>query len=96
MAYSSEANRNGASGCDSIVNLDLTVLPEINTSINAQICDGSSYELAGESYSTSGTYTGVLTAANGCDSIVEVALTILPTPEVPVTATMVRSLEGSP
>ncbi|MCB0637144.1 MAG: gliding motility-associated C-terminal domain-containing protein, partial [Lewinella sp.] len=77
-----------ADGCDSLVNLDLTVLPPINTSINAQICEGASYDLAGMSYSTSGSYTGVLTAADGCDSVVQVALTILPTPEVFLTATI--------
>ncbi len=71
-----------ANGCDSTVNLNLTVRPAITTTLNRSICDGESFSVGGNSYSTAGTYTNVLTAANGCDSTVTLNLNIL---NVPVT-----------
>jgi gliding motility-associated-like protein len=68
------------SGCDSIVNLSLTVNPVFNTTLNRVICDGESVLVGNNTYTTSGTYTNVLTAANGCDSTVVLNLTVNPIP----------------
>ena len=68
-----------SNGCDSTVNLTLTILPTFTTDLTESICDGDSYTVGTSTYTTAGTYTDVLTASNGCDSTVNLTLTILPT-----------------
>ena len=71
-------------GCDSVVTLKLTVLPEIPaTEEVATICYGETYTWNGKTYNTTTTETATLKAANGCDSVVTLKLTVLP--EIPVT-----------
>ncbi|MEY3051227.1 MAG: hypothetical protein RLY31_1012, partial [Bacteroidota bacterium] len=67
-----------ANGCDSVVTLQLTVLPSTTGSETASICQGESYSFNGNSYSVAGTYVDTLTAVNGCDSVVTLQLTVLP------------------
>jgi len=67
-----------ANGCDSIVILDLTILPQSQFAFSEVICEGSSYTFGTESYSETGTYTQVFEAANGCDSTVTLALVVTP------------------
>ncbi len=74
------------SGCDSTVILNLTVLPTPTTTLNISICNGESYAVGNSTYAATGTYTNVLTAANGCDSTVTLNLTVLPTPATALTA----------
>jgi len=64
-------------GCDSVVNLDLTVLPHPTTELQEVICEGDTYTVGSSTYSESGTYTDILTASSGCDSIVSLDLTVL-------------------
>lgn len=68
-------------GCDSLVTLDLTVLPVANSSLTASICEGESYEIGNSIYTESGDYTEILTNINGCDSTVNLSLTVLSTSE---------------
>ena len=63
-----------ANGCDSIVTLYLTVLPELTGSTSATICSGQTYSFNGQTLSSAGTYTANLTNANGCDSTVTLYL----------------------
>ena len=71
-------------GCDSVVTLKLTVLPEIPvTEEEATICAGETYTWNGKTYSTTTTETITLTSINGCDSVVTLTLTVLP--EIPET-----------
>ena len=71
-------------GCDSVVVLHLTVLPEVPvTEERATICYGESYTWNGETYTVSGDYTITLLNVHGCDSVAMLHLTVLP--EVPVT-----------
>ena len=65
-------------GCDSTVNLALTVHPVYTIDLVEEICEGESYEVGTSSYNTTGTYTDVLTTINGCDSTVNLALTVHP------------------
>lgn len=74
-----------ANGCDSIVNLNLTILDVPETFLDENICDGESYAVGTSSYTASGTYQDVLVAANGCDSIVNLTLTVLDVPETYLT-----------
>lgn len=58
-----------ASGCDSIVQHNVVVLPQINTSTTVTICSGDSLLVGGAWQHTAGTYTNTYTAQNGCDSL---------------------------
>jgi hypothetical protein len=71
-----------ANGCDSVVTLELTVLPGATGSETASICQGDSFQFNGNSYSVAGTYVDTLTSANGCDSILQLQLIVLPMPEI--------------
>ena len=66
-------------GCDSTVIIELTVKPEITTTLNESICEGTSFAVGGMSFDTTGTYDVVLTAADGCDSTVTLNLDVIPT-----------------
>ena len=63
-------------GCDSIVELTLTVDAVIITQIPASICFGEIYNLNGFNETASGTYYDTLQSLSGCDSIVELTLTV--------------------
>ena len=71
-------------GCDSVVNTILTVLPTFTTDVPVSICDGESITIGGVMQTTAGTYSETFTAVNGCDSVVNTILTVLPTYEIDV------------
>ena len=75
-------------GCDSTIVLNLTVLPALETQESATICNGETYPYNGQILSTSGTYSFLQTASNGCDSTIVLSLTVLPAIETPVSATI--------
>lgn len=65
-------------GCDSVVNLTLTVLPDLRSTIRATICAGEEYNGNGFSGITGqGEYTLPLKSEEGCDSTVTLVLTVL-------------------
>ncbi|MCP4122374.1 MAG: hypothetical protein GY751_11525 [Bacteroidetes bacterium] len=66
----------GSDGCDSLVHLDLMVLQVLETNINANICDGQSYDLGNSSFTTTGNYQEMFISATGCDSIVYLDLLV--------------------
>ncbi len=68
-----------AAGCDSIVTTTLTVLLPSAGSDNLTICSGDSVMIGGIYQSVGGNYPDTLIAVNGCDSIVDVLLTVNPT-----------------
>ena len=61
-------------GCDSIVNLVLTINNGTTSQENITACNN--YNWYGTTYSQSGTYTSILQTINGCDSVVTLSLTI--------------------
>ncbi len=63
-------------GCDSLVNVNLQVLTSINNPLDVTICEGESYEFAGQTLNEGGTYTDTQTTASGCDSTTTLTLTI--------------------
>ena len=71
---------------DSIITLTLTTKAVSKRAIEASICSYEYYEFDGQKLNTSGTYTYNGTAANGCDSIVTLTLTVTEsdTTDVPV------------
>ena len=67
-----------ASGCDSIININLTFLDPIYSIINKTLCTGENFILNGVTYdqnNPSGAET--LTTAAGCDSVVNINLFFL-------------------
>ncbi len=68
---------NAINGCDSVVNLSLTILNPVSNSISASICSGITFDFNGQQLSVAGNYADTLTAATGCDSIVNLSLTVL-------------------
>ena len=79
-------------GCDSIVTLTLNILPSYNTNLTATICQGSELNISGFNVTEGGVYTQNLTSVNGCDSIVTLTVTELPTVHTDLTLTI---CEGS-
>jgi hypothetical protein len=64
-------------GCDSVVILNLTENPVLQTSITDSICAGDSIIFNGIAYTASGTVSDTLTSVAGCDSIVTLNLTVI-------------------
>ena len=66
-------------GCDSIINLQLTVNPVQRFITDAEICEGETYLFQNQYYDTQGKYADTLTNQYGCDSIYTLNLTVHPT-----------------
>ncbi len=64
--------------CDSTVTLTLNVGAAITDTFSAAICAGTTYNWAGQAFTATGTYNHTFTAANGCDSMVTLHLTVKP------------------
>ncbi|MPL92261.1 hypothetical protein SDC9_38359 [bioreactor metagenome] len=66
----------GYNGIDSIVTLILTINQPATTNLTAEICQGETYSLNGFNTSTAGLHTRNLQTTKGCDSTVNLTLTI--------------------
>ena len=75
-------------GCDSVVNLNLTILPQIDTTIIDTICEGQLYFVGTTPYFATGVYMDTLPAVNACDSIITLDLTVLPNSDTLITTTI--------
>lgn len=71
-----------ANGCDSIVYLNLIVKHSTSSYDFKQECPGYVWPITGQTYDTSGLYTGIIPNSVGCDSLITLVLTILPHQEV--------------
>jgi len=71
-------NYSTVNGCDSTVNLILTVNPVYSDTVNATICQGASYTFAGNSYTAAGSYTLNYQTINGCDSVITLIISVNP------------------
>ena len=71
--------------CPDTITLQLTVKPPVAELVEANACQ--SFTWNGVTYYESGTYKQYYTAANGCDSIVTLVLTVSEPPQVTVTVT---------
>ena len=63
--------------CDSLVNLDLTVLLADTVNLTVAICAGDSFAVGDSSYTITGNYENLLVGAAGCDSLVRLDLTVV-------------------
>lgn len=64
-------------GCDSIVTLNLNVLPEATEVVGATICSNQSYEFGGQQLTQAGQYFDTLQTPAGCDSFVVLNLNVV-------------------
>jgi len=62
--------------CPTTDQVNVTVYPNFNTNLNLAICSGDSYAFNGQNISTSGTYQGNFQSINGCDSVVNLVLSV--------------------
>ncbi len=69
-------------GCDSTITLRLTINPIHRNTQTITGCDQYLWPETGETYLESGTYQKVYTSRLGCDSILELVLTVEPTQEL--------------
>jgi gliding motility-associated-like protein len=76
-------------GCDSIVTLQLSLVQPNSSSISASICAGDTYFFNGQTISVAGQYSETIPSVFGCDSIIQLTLTVNPLPIVTVQDTMV-------
>lgn len=65
--------------CDSIITLNLNVLPRQRVGITGEICDNETYDFNGFPINIQGRYVDTLPDINGCDSIITLDLTVHPT-----------------
>jgi hypothetical protein len=63
-------------GCDSTVNVDLTVLPNSTNTLTEVSCGSYTVPSGDETYTTSGMYMDTIQSTNGCDSVLTINLTI--------------------
>ena len=76
-------------GCDSVIVTTVTIAPTYTANISAAICDGDSYTLPGGGVvTTAGTYNDTLLTNLGCDSVIVTTLTVNPTFNQTVNATI--------
>jgi hypothetical protein len=47
-----------ANGCDSLIHLNVTLLPLLQTTIQASICEGDTFSIGGKDFLIGGNYTG--------------------------------------
>jgi len=87
------ANPNGtevltaANGCDSTVTIALNVLPAVTGTVTSTICHYEQVFVNGTPYGAANPNgTEIMTAANGCDSTVTIALNVLPEIDMEITA----------
>ena len=73
--YDRQLTLESVNGCDSIIDLHLTVADRITHEFSYHEC-GSSYIWNNETFTQSGDYERLLTSADGCDSIVTLHLTM--------------------
>jgi gliding motility-associated-like protein len=64
-------------GCDSLVTLNLDVVDIIEVTLQESICEGESIQLGGETFDTPGSFQVVFPSVGGCDSIVNLELSVL-------------------
>lgn len=74
-------------GCDSFVVLNLNVQTPVSSNISRTICVGSTFCAGLRCYASPGVYRDTLVGSNGCDSIVNLTLTVQSRPTASFTYT---------
>ena len=80
----------GQDGCDSIVDIIITFLPDSFTDLQIEICEGDAYTVGDSTYTESGQYIIPFEDGNvfGCDSTVFLTLEVTPALVTPLDTTL--------
>ena len=79
----------GSGICDSIIKLDLEVLPPLDSNFTATICAGDTLFIGTNAVTNPGNYTFIIPSINGCDSTVNAEVFVLnPAVEIPLPDTI--------
>ena len=70
-----EQTLTGSNGCDSILTITITETPLINSSVEENICAGTSVTINNETYDDAGMYEQILVNADGCDTLLTINIT---------------------
>lgn len=62
--------------CDSVVTFSLRVWQPSSSSVSISVCDGEVYYVGNHAHNQSGIFTDTLQTVNGCDSVVQLSLTL--------------------
>ena len=66
-------------GCDTIVNIDVTVESLITVAVSESYCEGDSVQVYGEWYDMPGIYTDTVpSTTGGCDTLATITIDVLP------------------
>lgn len=85
--YSFDTISTGATHCDSLTTLNLTINSPTSSKLDTTLCYPNTFTWNGSTYKKSGTYTAKLTNSVGCDSTLTLNLTIDSIPIVtPITS----------
>ena len=98
-----------SNGCDSLINIDIEVLPQPQVSLDVWICNDDEFLIGTTAYNMTGSYENTVLTANDCDSVVFLDLLVIEceiigtTEEIPVicngtaTGTLIFSVDqGEP
>ena len=77
-----------AYGCAQVDTLHLTIYPTYNIPVSAEICQGDSYPFFEQTLAQSGIYTKILQSSHGCDSVINLSLTVHPVPHTDIVGTI--------
>ncbi len=69
---------NNSAGCDSVVQVNVASLPNTNATLNLTACQGQTASFMGQNLAIGSSTQFMLTAFNGCDSLLTVNVTGLP------------------
>jgi hypothetical protein len=84
-----------ATGCDSTVELDVSYLTVYQIEVRDSICAGGNYYFGSQTISTPGIYSASFVSLTGCDSIVELELSLnIPDTGVIQNGTRLEAAEG--
>jgi gliding motility-associated-like protein len=64
-------------GCDSLIFLDLIILPEIASYLDINLCVGEAFFIDETPYSSTGVFVQTIQTNRGCDSVVTLDLTMI-------------------
>ena len=66
-----------ATSCDTLVTVNLRVLPKSSSNPSMELCAGESMDFHGQVLDTEGTYTAIIQNEAGCDSTITLSLAII-------------------
>jgi gliding motility-associated-like protein len=71
---------NNSAFCDSVITLNLNVIPIAQITKDVKICEGERFVFKGTTYNSTGQYFKTISSSDACDSIFTINLKIVPIP----------------